>query len=103
MDVVPVVMGDGVRFFGCHTGTVLLDDPDQVVHGDRVPHLHFTIKHDRPIGRLSGQQSTRQTSSLRLSFELAVSGEFEHSPPSTLCYVARTLSDHRLSCSALRT
>ena len=45
MDVVPVVLGDGVRFFGSHTGTVLLDDPDQVVHGDRVLHLHYTVKH----------------------------------------------------------
>ncbi|GAA0945133.1 dihydrofolate reductase [Pseudonocardia zijingensis] len=44
MDVVPVVLGEGVRFFGSHTGTVLLDDPDQVVQGDRVLHLHFTVR-----------------------------------------------------------
>ncbi|MEV6347101.1 dihydrofolate reductase [Actinoplanes sp. NPDC051851] len=44
MDVVPVVLGDGVRFFGGHTGTVLLDDPDAVVQGDRVLHLHYTVK-----------------------------------------------------------
>jgi dihydrofolate reductase len=44
MDVVPVVLGEGVRFFGSHTGTVLLDDPDQVVQGDRVLHLHYTVK-----------------------------------------------------------
>lgn len=44
MDVVPVVLGEGVRFFGAHTGTVLLDDPDAVVQGDRVLHLHFKIK-----------------------------------------------------------
>ncbi|NUU26123.1 MAG: dihydrofolate reductase [Streptomycetaceae bacterium] len=43
MDVVPVVLGEGVRFFGDHTGTVLLDDPDQVVQGDRVLHLHYTV------------------------------------------------------------
>ena len=43
MDVVPVVMGEGVRFFGDHAGEVLLDDPDQVVHGDRVLHLHYTV------------------------------------------------------------
>ncbi|MBN9113386.1 MAG: dihydrofolate reductase family protein [Pseudonocardia sp.] len=43
MDVAPVVMGDGVRYFGSHTGTVLLDDPDQVVQGDRVLHLHYTV------------------------------------------------------------
>jgi dihydrofolate reductase len=44
MDVAPVVMGEGVRYFGSHTGTVLLDDPDQVVQGDRVLHLHYTVK-----------------------------------------------------------
>ncbi|GAA3273891.1 dihydrofolate reductase family protein [Dactylosporangium vinaceum] len=43
MDVVPVVMGAGKRFFGGHTGTVLLDDPDRVVQGDRVLHLHYTV------------------------------------------------------------
>lgn len=45
MDVVPVVMGQGVRYFGSHADTVLLDDPDQVVQGDRVLHLHYTVKH----------------------------------------------------------
>jgi len=44
MDVAPVVLGDGVRFFGRHTSTVLLDDPDQVVRGDRVLHLHYTVR-----------------------------------------------------------
>ncbi|HLU54747.1 MAG TPA: dihydrofolate reductase family protein [Pseudonocardia sp.] len=44
MDVVPVVLGEGVRFFGGHAGTVLLDDPDQVVRGDRVLHLHYTVR-----------------------------------------------------------
>jgi hypothetical protein len=44
MDVAPVVLGDGVRFFGSHTGTVLLDDPDRVVQGDRVLHLHYTVQ-----------------------------------------------------------
>ena len=44
MDVVPVVFGEGVRFFGGHAGTVLLDDPDRVVQGDRVLHLHFTVR-----------------------------------------------------------
>jgi dihydrofolate reductase len=46
MDVVPVVLGEGVRFFGRHTGTVLLDDPDAVVQGDRVLHLHYTVRRD---------------------------------------------------------
>jgi dihydrofolate reductase len=44
MDVAPVVLGEGVRFFGAHTGTVELDDPDRVVRGDRVLHLHFTVR-----------------------------------------------------------
>lgn len=44
MDVAPVVLGEGVRFFGAHTGTVLLDDADQVVQGDRVLHLHYTVR-----------------------------------------------------------
>ena len=43
MEVVPVVLGEGVRFYGSHAGTVLLDDPDQVVQGDRVLHLHYTV------------------------------------------------------------
>ena len=44
IDVAPVVLGEGVRFFGSHAGTVLLDDPDQVVRGDRVLHLHYTVR-----------------------------------------------------------
>lgn len=44
MDVAPVVLGEGVRFFGSHAGTVLLDDPDQVVRGERVLHLHYTVR-----------------------------------------------------------
>ncbi|GIM94219.1 dihydrofolate reductase family protein [Paractinoplanes toevensis] len=43
MDVAPVVLGKGVRFFGHHTGTVLLADPDAVVQGDRVLHLHYIV------------------------------------------------------------
>ena len=44
MDVAPVVLGEGVRFFGSHTGTVLLDDPDHVVQGDRVLHLRYRVR-----------------------------------------------------------
>lgn len=44
MDVVPVVLGAGVRYFGGHAGAVLLEDPDQVVQGDRVLHLHYPVK-----------------------------------------------------------
>ena len=45
MDVAPVVLGAGVRYFGSHAGAVLLDDPDRVVRGDRVLHLHYTVRH----------------------------------------------------------
>jgi dihydrofolate reductase len=44
MDVAPVVMGEGKRYFGSHTGTVLLDDPDVVIQGNRVLHLRYTVK-----------------------------------------------------------
>jgi hypothetical protein len=44
MDVAPVVLGEGVRFFGSHAGAVLLEDPDQVVRGDRVLHLHYAVQ-----------------------------------------------------------
>jgi dihydrofolate reductase len=44
MDVAPVVLGQGVRFFGNHAGTTLLDGPDRVVAGDRVLHLHYTLR-----------------------------------------------------------
>lgn len=44
MDVVPVVFGEGKRFFGAHTGVALLEDPDQVVQGDRVLHLHYRAR-----------------------------------------------------------
>lgn len=43
MDVAPVVLGHGVRFFGDHTGTVLLGDADQIVQGDRVLHLRYRV------------------------------------------------------------
>ena len=39
-----MVLGEGVRPFGSHAGTVLLDYPDQVVRGDRVLHLHYTVQ-----------------------------------------------------------
>jgi hypothetical protein len=35
--------GVGGDFFGSHSGTVLLDDPDMVVQGTRVLHLHYTV------------------------------------------------------------
>ncbi len=44
MDVAPVVLGEGVRFFGGYAGTALLENPDQVIRGDRVLHLHYTVR-----------------------------------------------------------
>ena len=44
LNVAPVVFGSGVRFFGDYAGSpVLLDNP-QVVHGDRVTHLHYRVR-----------------------------------------------------------
>jgi dihydrofolate reductase len=43
VNVAPVVFGSGVRFFGDYAGPpVLLDNP-QIVHGDRVTHLHYRV------------------------------------------------------------
>jgi dihydrofolate reductase len=39
MDVVPVVLGSGKRYFGSVQGQHLLEDPDVVIQGDRVLHL----------------------------------------------------------------
>ena len=43
IDLVPVVFGTGVPFFGEFTGAhQLLEDP-QIVQGDRVTHLHDRV------------------------------------------------------------
>ena len=44
MDVVPVVFGQGKRYFGQLDGQLLLEDPDVVVRGDRVLHLRFPVR-----------------------------------------------------------
>lgn len=45
LDLVPVVLGDGVPFFGnADLGTTLLEDPDDVVQGDRVLHLRYRVR-----------------------------------------------------------
>jgi dihydrofolate reductase len=45
VDLAPVLLGDGIRFFGelAHS-PVLLDDP-QVIQSARVTHLHFRVRH----------------------------------------------------------
>jgi len=44
MDVVPVVFGSGKRYFGPVNGQHLLEDPDVVIRGDRVLHLHYRVR-----------------------------------------------------------
>lgn len=44
LDVVPVVFGTGKRYFGRLAKQVLLEDPDEVVRGDRVLHLRFRVR-----------------------------------------------------------
>lgn len=44
IDLVPVVFGSGVRYFGNYDeSTMLLEDPE-IVQGDRVTHLHYRIR-----------------------------------------------------------
>jgi dihydrofolate reductase len=42
IDLVPVVLGAGRRYFT--QGTALLDGPTTTVHGDRVTHLVFAVR-----------------------------------------------------------
>ena len=44
VDLVPVVLGAGVRFFGDYAGATLLLDNPRVVQGDRVTHLHYRLR-----------------------------------------------------------
>jgi hypothetical protein len=44
MDVVPVVLGSGKRYFGSIDGQHLLEDPHVVIQGDRVLHLRFKVR-----------------------------------------------------------
>jgi dihydrofolate reductase len=44
MDVVPVVLGSGKRFFGSVDAQHLLEDPDVVIQGNRVVHLCFRVR-----------------------------------------------------------
>ena len=41
MDVVPVVLGSGERYFGSVDAQHLLEDPDAVIQGERVLHLRY--------------------------------------------------------------
>ena len=44
VDLVPVVFGAGVRFFGDYAGSPLLLENPEVVRGDRVTHLHYRLR-----------------------------------------------------------
>ena len=44
MDVVPVVLGSGKRYFGSVDAQHLLEDPVQVVQGDRVLHVRYRVR-----------------------------------------------------------
>lgn len=44
MDVAPVVLGSGKRYFGSVDAQHLLEDPDVVVRGSRVLHLRYRVR-----------------------------------------------------------
>jgi dihydrofolate reductase len=44
MDVVPVVFGSGKRFFGSAEAQHLLEDPLEVIQGNRVLHLRYPVR-----------------------------------------------------------
>jgi len=44
MDVAPVVLGSGKRYFGSVDGRHLLEDPHVVVQGKRVLHLRYRVR-----------------------------------------------------------
>jgi dihydrofolate reductase len=44
MDVVPVVLGSGKRYFGSIQAQHLLEDPDVVIQGNRVLHLRYRVR-----------------------------------------------------------
>ena len=44
MDVAPVVLGSGKRYFGPVDGQHLLEDPHVVIQGDRVLHLRYRVR-----------------------------------------------------------
>lgn len=44
MDVVPVVLGAGKRYFGSVDAQHLLEDPDAVIRGERVLHVRYAVR-----------------------------------------------------------
>jgi dihydrofolate reductase len=45
MDVAPVVLGSGRRFFGELSSQQILEDPDPLIQGSRVLHLRYRVQH----------------------------------------------------------
>ncbi|MET8862270.1 dihydrofolate reductase family protein [Nonomuraea sp. NPDC004580] len=45
MDVAPVVLGTGKRYFGALNAIHLLEDPHVVIQGTRVLHLRYRVRH----------------------------------------------------------
>lgn len=45
MDVVPVVLGSGRRYFGSVDAQHLLEDPNAVLRGERVLHVRYPVSH----------------------------------------------------------
>jgi dihydrofolate reductase len=48
VDLVPVLLGTGVRYFGGFTGAEHLLENPTVVQGDRVTHLHYRVRKEAP-------------------------------------------------------
>jgi dihydrofolate reductase len=44
MDIAPVVLGAGKRYFGAVAGQHLLEDPDVVIQGERVLHVRYRVR-----------------------------------------------------------
>jgi hypothetical protein len=44
MDVAPVVLGSGKRYFGSVDAHHLLEDPDVVIQGNRVLHVRYRVR-----------------------------------------------------------
>ena len=44
VDLVPVVFGSGVRYFGDYAGSPLLLENPEIVQGDRVTHLRYRVR-----------------------------------------------------------
>lgn len=43
LNLVPVILGTGVPFFGTYDGAQILLDNPKVIQGDRVTHLHYRV------------------------------------------------------------